>query len=193
MCREAGVKLSGTASSKAGCRSQACSSTADGKAHTSGHWWAPSTRCSPTEAGASHSHFPALWPHHLSPPLNTPAPHSLFPCPHWPPLLLHLSRLVPGLGPRCLAAPSPWNTHGPNPDTTLSFTYFRFLLICIHQLLRGHPVQKYPHPSTTLFSLTGLFFYVFPLDPEGRTGSYWPCDFWDLTHTGIQILCWMCK
>lgn len=116
--------------------------------------------------------FPSSVGPHLSPPLNTPAPHSLFPCPHWPPLLLHLSRLVPGLGPQCLAAPSPWNAHAPNLGTTLSFTYFRFLLILIHQLLRGHPVQKYSHPSTTPFSLTGLFFYVFPPDHEGRTASY---------------------
>ena len=30
------------------------------------------------------------------------------------------------------------------PGTILSFTYFRFLLILTHQLLRDHPVYKYP-------------------------------------------------
>lgn len=50
----------------------------------------------------------------------------------------------------------------------LSPSHFRFLLILIHQLLRAI-LSKNTFPPPPLLFLTGLFFYVFPLDHEGRT------------------------
>ena len=127
-------------------RSQACSSTACGRAKTSGCWWALPTRFSPVDTGASHFHSPALWP--------TTHPYTSHFCFTFP---LSLYTLTPAAGTSAAVPPlqvRPWTrTSMPGcsfsgmlttPGTILSFTYFRFLLILTHQLLRDHPVYKYP-------------------------------------------------
>ena len=119
MVRVAGVNLSGRASTKAGCQESGLQFNCPWqgqnlwalvsptyKIQSCGHLWTQQPR---TSISQLYSQPPIPTPH-------TSASHSLFPCTHilqpqWLLLLFHLSRLVPGLGPQCLAAPSVWNAH----------------------------------------------------------------------------------
>ena len=108
--------MSGRASAKAGCQRSSLQFNCLWQGQ---NLWvlmrAPPARFSPVDTGASHFHFPPLWPttcpytscfcftFPLSPYTLTPATVAYAAVP--------LSRLVPGLGPQCLAAPSLWNAH----------------------------------------------------------------------------------
>ena len=136
------VNLSGRASAKAGCQRSSLQFNCLWQGQ---NLWvlmrAPPARFSPVDTGASHFHFPALWP--------TTCPYTSRLCFTFP---LSPYTLTPATV-ACAAVPplkvGPW-TKDLNAWlhllsgmlTTLSFTYFRFLLILTHQLLRDHPVYK---------------------------------------------------
>ena len=106
--------MSGRASTKAGCQKSSLQFNCPWQGQNLGALMSLQdsvlwTQEPPTSTSQLCGSLPAPTPH-------ASASHSLFSHtrllqPQWLVLLFHLSRLVPGIGPQCLAAPSLWNAH----------------------------------------------------------------------------------